>query len=75
MDLYYFRYSNTFASLMLSEKTHYLLGHKIENMYLPLGLTKSVPTCGKSTIKTFPRKIYFALKIVFFFFFYIFLLY
>jgi hypothetical protein len=47
IDLYYFRYSNAFASLMLSDEPYYLLGNKVQNINLPLGLVDNVPTSGK----------------------------
>lgn len=48
LDLYYFRYSNAFASLLLSDKPHYLLGKRVKQLYLPLGIKDAVSTSGKN---------------------------
>ncbi|CAL8101254.1 unnamed protein product [Orchesella dallaii] len=44
LDLYYFRYSNAFASLLLSESPHFMLGKRVKQLYLPLGIKDAVPT-------------------------------
>jgi len=48
-DIYYFRYSNAFASLMLSDDPYYLLGKRVQSINLPLGLVDSAPTSGKQS--------------------------
>lgn len=46
LDLYYFRYSNAFASLLLSDKPHFMMGRRVTKLYLPLGIKDAVSTSG-----------------------------
>lgn len=45
-DMAYFRYSNTVAPLMLSEKPYYLLGKRVKQLFLPLAIKDTASTCG-----------------------------
>jgi len=62
-NLQYFRYSNAFASLMLSNKEYSLLGNKVKNIYLPLAIKDSVPTSGKISMLKCKYTLLFELRI------------